>query len=112
VPVGTQDFARLTGLAARDAAQALPVSRFFALSARSAGANCRRFAATRLKFAARLGRFALSAAPHFAPPALSPSIDVRFRALDDRRQNGICFLNPPRSSPGRAPAPAHAAPAH
>jgi hypothetical protein len=40
------------GLAALHAAQALQVVRFFAPSARRARANCLRFAATRLKFAA------------------------------------------------------------
>jgi hypothetical protein len=40
------------GPAACHAAQALQVVRFFALSARCADANCFRFAATRLKFAA------------------------------------------------------------
>jgi hypothetical protein len=54
VPVRTQDFPRPTGLAACHAAQALQVSRFFVSSARGAGADCRWFAATRLKFVARL----------------------------------------------------------
>jgi hypothetical protein len=71
------------------AAQALQASRFFALSAGCAGANCLRFAATRLKFAARLGRFALSSPPHFGPFTSSPSIDVRLRGLDDESRNGI-----------------------
>jgi hypothetical protein len=54
VPVRTQDFAWLTALAGRHTAQAFQVECFFALSARGASANCLRFAATRLKFAARL----------------------------------------------------------
>jgi hypothetical protein len=53
-------------------------------SAHRADANCLRFAATRLKFAARLGDSKLSAAPHSGPPTLSPSIDVQFLGLDDR----------------------------
>jgi hypothetical protein len=98
-------------LAAFHAAQALQTSRFFVLSARGAEANCLRFAATRLKFAARLVGLTLSAAPHFGPPALSPSIDAQFRALDNRSQNGITPFNPLQSSPGPAPSPAHVPPA-
>jgi hypothetical protein len=83
-------FRALLGLCAFHTAQALQVVRFFVLSGRCAGANCLRFAATRLKFAARLVDFTLSAAPHFGPFTLSSSIDVRFRGLDDRGRNGIC----------------------
>jgi hypothetical protein len=42
-------------------AQALQVISFFASIARCEDANCLQFAATRLKFAARLSRFTLSA---------------------------------------------------
>jgi hypothetical protein len=45
-------FRSLAGLAACHAAQALQVVGFFASIARGASANCLRFAATRLKFAA------------------------------------------------------------
>jgi hypothetical protein len=48
-------FTAQSGPAACDMAQALHVAGFFGLSARCAGANCLQFAATRLKFDARLG---------------------------------------------------------
>ena len=104
-------FRALTSLAAFDAAQALPASRLFVSSTYCADANRLRFAATRLRFAARLVDSKLSATPQFGPPTLSPSIDVRFRALDDPARIEIPPLNPPQSSPGRAPSPAHAPPA-